>query len=86
MYTKELEDEQKTQAVLIHELAELTSVLKEATMDMNSAVRLQNVVRQLGVNLVEKHNDVNLSMDSNWMICKSLQWRTNWNWNIKRTR
>lgn len=45
MYTKELEDEQRNQVVIMKELSELTSVLKETTIDIHSAVNIQNTVR-----------------------------------------
>jgi hypothetical protein len=41
---KELEAEQRTQALLVNELSELTSMLKESTLDINKAVNLQNIV------------------------------------------
>jgi hypothetical protein len=44
IYTKELEDEQRNKVVLLQELSELTSVLKETTIDINSAVNIQNTV------------------------------------------
>ncbi len=44
MYTRELEDEQRNQTVLVKELSDLTSVLKETTIDINAAVNIQNKV------------------------------------------
>jgi hypothetical protein len=44
MYTKELEDEQVAQEVLLRDLSELTSVLKDATFGIHSTVKQQNVV------------------------------------------
>jgi hypothetical protein len=41
---QELEAEQRTQALLVNELTELTSMLKESTLDINKAVNLQNIV------------------------------------------
>lgn len=41
---KDLEMEQRTQAMLVNELSELTSLLKDSTMDINRAVNMQNIV------------------------------------------
>ena len=68
MYTKELEDEQKTQTALLQELSELTSILKDTTLDIHSTVKMQNTVR---VNLM-----VNESVHfvlSVTFICSNLQ-------------
>jgi hypothetical protein len=39
--------------VLIHELTELTSMLKDSTLEINRAVNLQNIVRIAYVYYVE---------------------------------
>ena len=44
MSALELEDERRSQAALMGELSELSSVLKENTLEMHQAVREQNKV------------------------------------------
>ena len=44
---KDLEVEQRAQAMLVNELSELTGMLKETTLEINRAVNVQNVVSTL---------------------------------------
>eukprot|EP01032_Pedospumella_encystans_P021216 gene21216-24078_t len=56
---KDLEVEQRTQAMLVNELTELTSMLKDSTIGINRAVKIQNIqLASMGVHAAENRDEL----------------------------
>jgi hypothetical protein len=86
MTAQEIDAEKTKHIALTQELAELTSVLMEATLTMQSTVSQQNMVCTLRWGDLSEVFMLSLDVDRNWILSSSMPRRTKMNYSHKRKR